>query len=280
MGDQAAMYQQGGQYQGQGQPMYPMQGQVVQGQVIEPGQYGEGQVVKGYIAQASQEVRSGFIRKVYSILSVQLAITFGFALYMNTSVSPLWAVQHRALFQVASFGTLALMMGVSCCCPMLLRQFPINYVILFLFTLGMSAVVGFVSILYTTQSVLMVLATTAIVFGGLTAYACTTQTDFTGMGSYLMAGCMALCAFGFVLWLWPMITGTPSLYGTPIHKVYAGLGVLLFVFYIIYDTQLIVGGTHKKVQFEVDDYCLAALNLYLDVINLFLYLLELFGDRR
>ncbi len=36
----------------------------------------------------------------------------------------------------------------------------------------------------------------------------------------------------------------------------------------------------KKVQISPDDYVFAALNLYLDIVNLFLYLLRLFGDRR
>ena len=47
-----------------------------------------------------------------------------------------------------------------------------------------------------------------------------------------------------------------------------------------YDTQLIVGGAHKKHQFGVDDYVFAALNIYLDIINLFLLLLQLLQDRR
>ena len=53
----------------------------------------------------------------------------------------------------------------------------------------------------------------------------------------------------------------------PVHRV--ALPLLL---------QLMMDG--KKVQISPDDYVFAALNLYLDVINLFLYLLRLFGDRR
>ena len=57
-------------------------------------------------------------------------------------------------------------------------------------------------------------------------------------------------------------------------------GCLLFSCYIVYDTQLIVGGQHKKHQFGVDDYVFAALNIYLDIINLFVYLLRLLNSRR
>merc|ERR1719326_1064404 len=115
-------------------------------------------------------------------------------------------------------------------------------------------------------------ALTTGIFIGLSAYAFTTKSDFTGAGPYLFAALMGISLFGLVLIIFPA--------GAMMHKIYAGLGALLFSFYIVYDTQLIVGGNHKKHQFSVDDYVFAALNLYLDIINLFLYLLSLFGDRR
>ena len=59
------------------------------------------------------------------------------------------------------------------------------------------------------------------------------------------------------------------------HIVLDILGVILFSFYIIYDTQMIMGGNHKH-KHEIDTYILASLDLYLDVINIFLLLLDLF----
>ena len=55
---------------------------------------------------------------------------------------------------------------------------------------------------------------------------------------------------------------------------------MLFSFYIVYDTQLIVGGKHRKIMFHIDDYVLAAVSLYLDVINLFLMILRLLNGER
>ena len=54
----------------------------------------------------------------------------------------------------------------------------------------------------------------------------------------------------------------------------------LFAFYIVFDTQMMLGswGGHK-VEFSIDDYAFAALNLYLDIINFFLYILEIVGTR-
>merc|ERR1712244_171859 len=96
-------------------------------------------------------------------------------------------------------------------------------------------------------------------------------------GPYLMAALLALISFSFVMMLYSMITGSPI--DGSIRTLYSLAGVVIFSLFIIYDTQLIVGGTHKKHQFTVDDYVFAALNIYLDIINLFLMLLELMGDR-
>ena len=59
--------------------------------------------------------------------------------------------------------------------------------------------------------------------------------------------------------------------------LYAALGAILFSVYIVVDTQLIMGGKHR-LAISPEEYIFAALNLYLDVINLFLFLLRLFGN--
>ena len=55
-------------------------------------------------------------------------------------------------------------------------------------------------------------------------------------------------------------------------------GALLFSFFIVYDTQIMVGGDHKYALCP-EEYVFAALNLYLDVINLFLHILRLMNRR-
>ena len=61
--------------------------------------------------------------------------------------------------------------------------------------------------------------------------------------------------------------------------VYASAGAVIFSFYIVYDTQLIIGGNNRRIQYSVDDYALAAINLYLDIINLFMAILEIIDGR-
>jgi len=59
--------------------------------------------------------------------------------------------------------------------------------------------------------------------------------------------------------------------------VYSFLGACIFGIYIVIDVQMIEG--KKRDKYELDDYIGASMNLYLDVINLFIYILELFGKK-
>jgi len=272
------MYQNPGGYP---QQTHPVQGVQWQGNQAQQQFMPTDQLagpMKPNVCQAPPYIRSDFIRKVYSILTMQLLLTFAIALYMNAQLTPAWVADHILLYYICSYGTIAVMFSVSCCCREQTRIFPQNYAFLLLITAGIAGMAGFVSVLYTTNSVLLVLGVTAGVFLTLTAYACITKTDFTGLGVYLFAGLACLMMFGLFMSLWSYFTGTPV--GSTVHLIYACLGVILFVFYIIYDTQMIVGGGHRQHQFSVDDYVFAALALYLDVINLFMMLLQIMGDRR
>jgi len=61
--------------------------------------------------------------------------------------------------------------------------------------------------------------------------------------------------------------------------VYASLGALVFSCYIVFDTQMMLGGKHKY-SISPEEYIFAALNLYLDIVNLFLYILAIVGGSR
>lgn len=216
-------------------------------------------------------IRAGFVRKVYGILSVQLAVTVVIAFPIQ-QMDPYWIATHQQFCQAAMLISLGAVIGVSCCCQQVARKYPQNYVFLAIVTICEAIVVGFISAMYTTPSVLMAAGLTGGIFSCLTAYAIYTKTDFTGMGMYLMVALCGLSLTGFLCIFFP--------YSPTVQKIMAGFGAILFSFYIVYDTQLICGGNHKKHQFGVDDYVFAALTIYLDIINLFIYLLSLFGERR
>ena len=56
------------------------------------------------------------------------------------------------------------------------------------------------------------------------------------------------------------------------------VGLIIYSIYLVVDTQLMMGNFGLK--YEIDDYIIVALNLYLDIINLFIYLLKLFGESK
>jgi len=227
-----------------------------------------------WVKHAAREVRVGFVRKVYGILTLQLILTTLIAAPIQR-LGHTWVRTHQWMMAVSLVMTLITICAMSCCHD-LTKKFPTNYLLLFTFTFFEGILVGFVSAGYTGGSVLMCAGITALIFVGMTVYAWTSKTDFTGMGPYLFGALLAFFAFGFVM----SIMSWFGVYIPLMHKVYSGLGVLLFTFYIIYDTQLIMGemGGHAN-SFGIDDYVFASLTLYLDIINLFLHLLSLFGDR-
>lgn len=227
------------------------------------------------------DVRHGFIRKVYGILTIQLLVTFGMVslFSFNGDVQKVVLTNDWPIYTALGVSFAALIAIV--CCGNNARIYPRNYILLSIFTLAEGYLVGVISAQYAMQpgdgygTVAMAMGATLVVVLGLSLFACQTKYDFTGMGGYLFAFLLTLILFGFMATLF---TSTYEQVKT-VNVVYSSLGVLLFAFYIVYDTQLIVGGKHKKYQYGVDDYVFAALSLYLDVINMFLYILALMGNR-
>ena len=152
------------------------------------------------------------------------------------------------------------------CYPKVARRVPVNYIMLTIFTVSMSWVVAFISSRYSPKIVATAAIMTALMMIGLTAYACLAKTDFTMMGGMLAAGSLVLlCMIIFGIFV------TNKFY----HAVISACVILLMSVYVIYDTQLIVGKNSYK--YMIDDYIMAALNLYLDLINMFLAVLQLLG---
>jgi FtsH-binding integral membrane protein len=109
---------------------------------------------------------------------------------------------------------------------------------------------------------------TAGVAIGVTVYAMTTKKDYTIFGPLLfIIGFVGLFIIPF-FFIFPLRT---------MHLIYCILGVILFSFYLLFDTQLILGG--KRYECSIDDYILGAMILYLDIINIFLYFLQILGGK-
>ena len=114
---------------------------------------------------------------------------------------------------------------------------------------------------------------TAAAFGGLSLWGYTTKRDLTAMGSFLFMGLIGI-----------IIASLVNLFvaSTALQFAVSVIGVLIFAGLTAYDTQQI-----KEMYYVGDDGSVAgrkavmgALRLYLDFINLFMLLLQLFGNRR
>jgi FtsH-binding integral membrane protein len=128
-------------------------------------------------------------------------------------------------------------------------------------------------LIYTGASIAQAFFVTAATFGAMSLYGYTTKRDLTGWGSFLFMGLIGL--------LIAMVVGA-FLQSSALQFVISVMGVLIFTGLTAYDTQKI-----KEIYYVGDDGTIAgrkaiigALSLYLDFINIFLFLLRLFGDRR
>jgi len=229
---------------------------------------------------AEPDERRDFVRKVYGILSAQLLVTLVLAGAMVWHGHEWLRSRPGAVLAVVNIScAVSLVVSVlSSCCPHLLRRYPQNYALLGTFTVAESVLLGFACLQYTVGSVLVCLAITCAVVAGLTVYANRTKSDFTTAGPYLCCCLLSLFCSGLVLSILAMCgLASTAMFGG-LQLLYAAGGALLFSAFLVYDMQLILGGDHAH-EFSVDDYAMAALCVYLDIIQLFLSLLRLIGER-
>uniref|UniRef100_A0A336MQ13 CSON015136 protein n=1 Tax=Culicoides sonorensis TaxID=179676 RepID=A0A336MQ13_CULSO len=217
-----------------------------------------------------QTVRKAFIRKVYSILMCQLLITFGaICLFVFHEPTKQWTYDHPELFWIALVVMIVTLISMACCTNVR-RKTPMNFIFLFLFTIAESFLLGIVSSVYDVDAVLMAIGFTAGICLALTLFAFQTKWDFTAMGGVLCAATFALLFLGIFALIFP---------GKILQLVYGSLGAVLFSVYLVYDTQLMMGGKHKY-SISPEEYIFAALNLYLDIVNIFMYILTIIGAAR
>ncbi|XP_013371389.1 PREDICTED: protein lifeguard 1 isoform X3 [Chinchilla lanigera] len=213
---------------------------------------------------SDRSVRQAFIAKVFLILSVQLLIT---AMIIGTFVFwkalRVWVVANP-WFIHALFPAFFAIIIILACCGNIRREVPANYILLGLFTILEGLMLGAVSVFYSAEEVLWATAATALVTVALTIFALQTKWDFTWLNGVLFVSLCVLILYGilvlFVRSYW-------------LHLLYAAIGTLLFSLYLVMDVQLMVGGHHSEM--DPEEYVFAALEIYLDIINLFLFILQL-----
>uniref|UniRef100_A0A665U4J1 Zgc:110410 n=1 Tax=Echeneis naucrates TaxID=173247 RepID=A0A665U4J1_ECHNA len=213
-------------------------------------------------------IRRGFIRKVYLTLMSQLLVTVGIIcafLYWDTLRK--WAWDNYWFSYCMMAVVMVLIMALSCC-DNLRRQVPLNFIALGLFTIVEGLMLGSVAAYFDAEAVLWAVGATVLVSFAVSLFAMQSKWDFTAANGSLWVFAWTLFSFALLCAI---------LRSQYLYIVYACLGTLLFSLYLVFDTQLVLGGKHRKYEVSPEEYVFAALNLYLDIVSLFLLLLQLIG---
>ena len=231
---------------------------------------------RGVTAERGWDVSEIFpvlMRKVYVWMTLALVIT-GFTAYgVATSPGILQAIySNQILFWGLIIAELALVFGVSAAINRIsLTMATLMFV---LYSVINGALMSYIFLAYTASSVATVFFITAGTFGVMALIGYTTKTDLSSMGKILMMAVLGLIIATIV----NMFVKSSGL-----TLVLSYAGVLIFVGLTAYDTQKI-----KQMLMQAPDAgegvqkiaLLGALSLYLDFINLFIYLLRIFGKGR
>jgi protein lifeguard len=221
-----------------------------------------------YSELRERQLRHGFIKKVYGILMIQLLVTFGIvAIFVFVNVVKNFVQQNAFMVYIAIAVLFATMIALVCF-PKVARTSPGNYIALSIFTLAEAYFIGTFASYFNATVVLLAVGGVIVLTLGLTLFACQTRWDFTYLSGGLLGFIIILIIFGIFAGIFQ---------NQILSIVYASIGMLVFSAFLIYDTQLIIGGKHRHISYKTDDYIFAALSLYLDIVNLFMFLLSLIG---
>ncbi|KAJ8255274.1 hypothetical protein GJAV_G00203030 [Gymnothorax javanicus] len=269
---QPGMYPQAGGPPGQGYPNTNAPPMMPVMPVMPIPLSGEGDE-EGFAASGgwdSKTVRHTFIRKVYLILAAQLAVTVGIVAVF-TFVHPVqkFVKDYPAVYWV-SYAVYFITHMVLVCCKGPRRRHPWNLILLAIFTLAMSYMAGTISSYYSTKAVFLALGITVIVCIIVTVFCFQTKVDFTSCGGLFSV-------LGIVVFVTGIITAIvlSFKYIPWLHMLYAAIGAIAFTLFLAYHTQLLIG--NRKHSISPEEYVFGALSIYVDIIQIFLFLLQIIG---
>ncbi|OGH02122.1 MAG: hypothetical protein A2600_07345 [Candidatus Lambdaproteobacteria bacterium RIFOXYD1_FULL_56_27] len=204
--------------------------------------------------------RMAFLRKIYGLLALSTFMAAG-AAFMTVSNEAFLATvaQNQMLFFALEIGAIFFTFWAR-------KKETLGLVALFSFTTLTGVTIAPVLLIYTGASVVNAALMTGIVFVGLSVYTVASKKDFTFMGGMLTTGLIVLVVGGLLNLFFFHSSGTSFLF--------SAFGAMLFSGFIVFDTFNILN------RYPTDEYISATLTLYLDVLNLFLSLLRLFGGNR
>ena len=216
---------------------------------------------------------SQFIARVYAWMSLALFLTALTSFFVASSPALLSVIfGNKLVFYGLLLGELGLVFYLT---SRLFRMSAETATALFLgYSILNGLTMAFIFIIYTTGSIASTFLITAGIFGIMSAYGFYTKKDLTSIGNLCFMGLIGIIIASIVNIFWQNST---------FYWITSCIGVLVFVGLIAYDTQKLKQINAMQTG-EVDNgqqkAIYGALALYLDFINLFLFLLRLLGSRR
>ena len=221
-------------------------------------------------AEADQRV-AAFLRTVYGWMCAGLAITAAAAWYVASSPALVQAIAgNRVAFWALIIAQFGIVIYLS---ARVQRLAPTTASALFVvYSLLTGVFLSFVLLLFTRESVAGTFLTTAGMFGALALFGTVTKRDLTGLGHFAIMGLVGVIIASVVGFFWHSDT---------LQFVISVCGVIVFTGLTAWDAQRLRAMALSLPEGQTGAYAiLGALRLYLDFINLFLFLLRVFGRRR
>jgi FtsH-binding integral membrane protein len=177
-------------------------------------------------------------------------------------------INNAGLTVFCLFGSMISLCAVVCCFG---KSYPANYILLFVFTFCESYMLGGFTSNFSSHNVITATLGTALVTVALTLYAMTTKTEievFLGLIWVLYMAVFPLMIIGLFLGV------------AFANIVLFSIGVSIYSVFLIVDTKMICDSNKSMGGFDIDydDHILCALQLYLDIVMIFVYLLRLLGE--
>jgi hypothetical protein len=219
-----------------------------------------------------EKIRIGFVRKVYGILTFQLLLTFSICLLTFFHSVSEFMINNSYLLFVSLLIQIIVILVLGCSeiisSKNLFKIFPYNYILLFLFTISMGYSAATLCVGISKTIVLIAIAMTLGITVALTIYALTVKDQFVLVHAFLysfLTTVVEIIIFYFFFNYQLVLT----------LELFAGL--LVYCAYLIFDTQMIFDKFGNG--YEIEDYIIAALNVYIDIIQIFIRILLILSKK-
>ena len=228
--------------------------------------------MNSFVIEKASAQQAQLIRKVYTWMFAALLITAGVAYRVSTSEQLLGMIFSSKL---SFYGLIIAQVGIVWYLSSRIQALTLlTATILFAaYSILMGVTMSAIFVVYTQASISSTFLITAMTFGVMSLYGYTTKKDLTSWGGILLMAVVGLIIASVV---------NIFLASSMFEFIISCVGVLIFVGLTAYDTQKIKAllENHQDNEEGQKIALLGSLTLYLDFINLFLFLLRLLGNRK